>query len=174
MVNLRRPPVDVCACYFWMEVWNPRPFYFVGDGPAFTLEVQNGGFPWKGDVDVIWELLRKDRPAVHRARISFDLQPHDRTRRYLDIEWLHADGTGIYTLDFPSVKNPVDGRTYQIIHPMASYVVFDPGVYEQDRRDHAELLTLNRRTLYGFVASVVASATLAVVSLVLALRLGGL
>jgi hypothetical protein len=165
MTNLRTPPVLVDNAEFWLEVANPRPFYFVGDTPKFTLCArQREGTEFTASLRVRWDLLREAGSTTHLVpKGNLKLSVSTTRREDLDIEWVPLPGSALYTLEFSGVKGTTGGDlTYDVRHPVASYEVFDRGVHEEEQR-------LNRRTLCAFVGSILASAFLGLATIVLAL-----
>ena len=115
-----------------------------------------------------WALLRPD-VATPSARVQpYDVPPGEERRYDLPVEWHHLAGTALYSVTFPGAAGP-DPLQAGGTHPLASYVVYDEGEFTKEQRERVETLDLNRRTLWAFYASVIASVFLGGATLVLTL-----
>ena len=110
-------------------------------------------------------------PIVNGEEIHIEVNPGQTLSHGLKHQWLPTAGEAMYTLSIRSISATV-GTTGMPTesHPVASFTVYDKGLKEEADRHQTTVETLQARTLYAFIASLVTSAVLAGVGLFLALR----
>jgi hypothetical protein len=169
VVNVRTPPLERRGLKFEIQASFPRPFYFAGETQAFFLDVAN---PTDSGVtvtcQVAWEMRSAYGHFTDAEQFKMEIPPKNHLSYGLRPQWLYAPGEAVYilTLDAapPSGARPAyPGET----HPIASYIVYDRAVKEEQDKHREIAETLQRRTLYAFIASVIASAVLAATAIFL-------
>jgi hypothetical protein len=169
MVNLRNPPLETRGLKFELQSSTPAPFHFAGTSPHFEFVVTNDSDAQvKVTADVIWQLRSAYGEATNTETLTIVVPPRQSASHSLRPQWLSSAGEVLYTLSLPSAPSHSGGVSWPPeSHLLASYTIFDRGVKEEQDRHLATEETLQRRTLYAFIASIVASTLIAGTSIYL-------
>jgi hypothetical protein len=169
VVNLRNPPLETRGLKFEMQPSEPAPFYFAGTSQPFSLVVTNPtDSRVKVTADVIWQLRSAYGAEANTESVTMDVPPNQSASYGLRRQWLSSAGEVVYTISLPPAPNRPAGTSWaQETHPLASYTVFDRGVKDEQDKHQSIEETLQRRTLYAFIASIVASVVIAGTSIYL-------
>jgi hypothetical protein len=164
MGNIRIPAFSWGDAEFQLNIDPLQPFYFVADSPeVFLIATNRSHVALDQTVTVVWRLSGEmvGQVTVNGEGVRVQLGPQETKRIPLRRQWLPFPGFADYGINFPA-RLGGNGQIIEASHedPVASYTVFDRGPLEREEAWRSRAENLQRRTLWGFIFSVVGTLVL--------------